>query len=82
VFSQKKFKFCVQAYSPPYRSYCLDPFSEVHGGREGIRDGRRAAWPPTGHRVACAVTCSRATWPTYAHKRISQVGPNVSIEGG
>jgi hypothetical protein len=27
VFSQKKFKFCVQAYSPPSRPYCLDPFS-------------------------------------------------------
>jgi hypothetical protein len=27
VFSQKKFKFCVQAYSPPSRPYCLDPFT-------------------------------------------------------
>jgi hypothetical protein len=30
VFSQKKFKFCVQAYSPPLRPYCLDPFSLAH----------------------------------------------------
>jgi hypothetical protein len=27
VFFQKKFKFCVQAYSPPSRPYCLDPFT-------------------------------------------------------
>jgi hypothetical protein len=48
VFSQKKFEFCVQAYSPPSRPYCLDPFTAgrveaqapEEGGSEGQQRGR------------------------------------------
>jgi hypothetical protein len=44
VFSQKKFKFCVQAYSPPSRPYCLDPFSPAPAAgrqRPPLPDRRR-----------------------------------------
>jgi hypothetical protein len=59
VFSQKKFKFCVQAYSPPSMPYCLDPFTikplllSDHGvaaSRNPPAGRPRVAPPPRIHR--------------------------------
>jgi hypothetical protein len=64
VFSQKKFKFCVQAYSPPSRPYFLDPFQAREGqpptvaqdvaaigeGDDGHGEGAPTMdWGTTGH---------------------------------
>jgi hypothetical protein len=59
VFSQKKFKFCVQAYSPPSRPICLDPFNGAQcRGVDGCLGGSRF-WGRRGKSGACPGAASR-----------------------